>query len=87
MKINKFIHNSITNLVILGSPLRHDLFENSCVNKAIQVINHKSKKVANSFNRVTIMECNYEREYFTKYGMHLNRKAKWLVSKQLASEI
>jgi hypothetical protein len=33
------------------------------------------------------MECNYEREYFTKHGMHLNRKGKGLVPKQLASEI
>jgi hypothetical protein len=33
------------------------------------------------------MECNYNREYFTKHGMHLNRKGKGLVSKQLASDI
>jgi hypothetical protein len=55
MKIIKFIqNNSNTNLVILGIPLRHDLVENSCVNKAIQVFNHKLKKVANSFNHVTM---------------------------------
>jgi hypothetical protein len=33
------------------------------------------------------MEYNYEREYFTKHGMHLNRRGMGLVSKQLASEI
>jgi hypothetical protein len=42
MKIIKFIqNNSNTNLVILGIPLRHNLVENSCVNKAIQVFSHK----------------------------------------------
>jgi hypothetical protein len=33
------------------------------------------------------MECIYNREYFTKHGMHLNRRGKGLVAKQLASEI
>jgi hypothetical protein len=44
-------------------------------------------KVANSFNHGIIMECNYNREYFTTHGMHLNRRGMGLVSKQLASEI
>jgi hypothetical protein len=88
MKIIKFIQNNgNTNIMILGIPHRHDLVEYSCVNRAIQVFNCKLKKVANSFNHVTIMERNYNREYFTKHGMHLNRTGKGLVSKQLASEI
>jgi hypothetical protein len=57
-------------------PHRHDLVEYSCVNRAIQIFNHKLKKVANSFKDVTtsIIECKYEynREYFSKHGMHLN---------------
>jgi hypothetical protein len=50
--------------------------------RAIQVFNHKLKKVANLFKPL-----NYNREYFTKHGMHLNRRGKRLVAKQLASEI
>jgi hypothetical protein len=73
--------------MILAIPLRHDLVEYSCVNRAIQAFNYKFKKVANSSNYVTIMECNYNREYFTKHGMHLNRIGKGLGYKQLASEI
>jgi hypothetical protein len=72
--------------MILGIPHRHDLVEYSCVNRAIQVFNHKLKKVANSFKHVTIAESNYTRGYFTKHAMHLNR-SKQLVAKQLASEI
>ena len=63
------------------------MVEYSCVNRAIQVFNGKLKKIATSFNYVTILECNYNREYFTNHGVHLNGRGKRLVSKQLASEI
>jgi hypothetical protein len=56
--IIKFIqNNSNTNIMILGIPHRHDLVE------------YKLKKVANSFKHVTIMECNYNREYFTIWNL------------------
>jgi hypothetical protein len=82
MKIIKFTQNyGNTTVMILGIPHRHDLVEYSRVNRAIQVFNHKLKKVANSFKHVTITECHYNREYFTKHGMHLNRRGKGLVAK------
>jgi hypothetical protein len=88
LNIIKFIQNNgNTNIMIFGIPHRHDLVEYSCVNRAIQVFNHKLKNVANSFKHVTIIECNYDREYFIKHGMHPNRRGKGLVAKQLASEI
>jgi len=88
LKITKLIQNNCnTNIIIFGVPHRYDLLEYSCVNTAIQVFNSKLKKVATSFNCVTILECNYNREYFTNHGMHLNGRGKRLVSKQLASEI
>jgi hypothetical protein len=88
MKIIKFIQsNRNTHIMILGIPHSHYLAEYSCVNRAIQVFNYKLMKVANSFNHVTMMECNYNRQYFTKHGMHLNRRGKGLVSKQPAYEI
>jgi lysophospholipase L1-like esterase len=88
MKIIKFIQNNgNTNIMILGISHRHDLVEYSCVNRAIRVFNHKLKKLANSFKHVTIIECNYTREYLTKHSMHINRRGKGLVAKQLASEI
>jgi hypothetical protein len=73
--------------MILGIPHRHDLVEYSCINRAIQVLDHKLKKVSNSFKHVTIIECNYNRECFTKHGMHLNTRGKGIVAKQLASKI
>jgi hypothetical protein len=71
----------------IGIPHRRDLVGYSGVTRTIQVFNHQLKKVANSFKHVTIMDWNYNRECFTKHGMHLNRRGKRLVAKQLASEI
>jgi lysophospholipase L1-like esterase len=87
-KTTKFIQNNCnTNMIIYGVPHRYDLVEYLCVNRAIQALNCKLKKVATSFKHVTILECTYDRELFTNHGMHLNRKGKRLVSKQLAFEM
>jgi hypothetical protein len=86
-KITKFIQsNCNTNIIIYGVPHRYDLVEFSCVNRAIQAFNSKLRKVATEFKHVTILEGPDDRELFTRHGMHLNRKGKRLVSKQLAHE-
>jgi hypothetical protein len=79
MKIVKFIKdNGNTDIMILGMPHRCDLVGYSCDSRRIQPFNYKLKKVVNSFNYVTVMECNYNREYFTKHDMHLHRRGKQL---------
>ena len=76
-KIIKSIQKSCnTKIIILSVPQRYDLVEYSCVNRAIQLFNNKLKKIVKSFNYVTILEYNYDREYFTNHGMHLNRRGK-----------
>jgi hypothetical protein len=88
IKIIMFIQNNgNTNIMMLGILHRHNMVEYLYVNKEIQSINYKLKKGAKIFNYVSIMECNYNMEYFTKHGIHLYRKGKRLVSKQLTSEI
>jgi hypothetical protein len=62
MKIIKFIkNNSNTNILVFHI----DMIWLS--NRAIQVFNYKLKTVGNSFDYVTIMECNCNREYFAKH--------------------
>ena len=81
LKITKFIQNNCnTNIILYGVPHRYDLAEYSCVNRAIQAFNCKLRKVATLFKYVTILESNYNREYFTNHGMHLNGRGKRLVS-------
>jgi len=88
LKITKFIQNNCnTNMKIYGVPHRYDLAEYSCVSRAIRAFNCKLKKVATLFIHVTLLECNYGREYFTNHGMHLNGRGKRRVSKQLAPVI
>jgi len=88
LKITKCMQNNCnTNIILYGVPHRYDLAEYSCVNTAIQAFNCKLRKVTTLFKYVTILECNYNREYFTNHGMHLNGRGKSLVSKQLASVI
>jgi len=88
LKITKFIQNNCnTNMIIYGVPHRYDLAEYSCVNRAIQAFKCKLKKVATLFKHVTLLECNYGREYCTNHGMHLNGRGRRRVSKQLASVI
>jgi hypothetical protein len=75
MKIVKFTQNNgNTNIMILGIPHWNDLVEYSRVRRRIQAFNYKLKKVDNSFNYVTVRDCNYNREYFTKHGMYLIRR-------------
>jgi hypothetical protein len=80
--IIEFIQNNgNTNIMILDIPHTCDLVEYSSVNRAIKVFSHKLKKVADSFKHVTIIECNYNKEYFNKHIMHLNRRGKGLHTK------
>jgi hypothetical protein len=52
MQIIKFIQNyGNTNIMILDNAHRHGLVEYSCVNRAMQVFNHKFTKHGMHFNR------------------------------------
>jgi len=82
LKITKLIQNNCnTNIIIYGVPHRYDLVEYSCVNRAIQAFNCKLKKVVTLFNYVTILECNYSREYFTIMVCTLMEEVKdWFIN-------
>lgn len=69
---------------LVSIPHRHDLTENSCVNKEIIKTNRKFRKICSSFVHTTFIEATSSiREHFTRHGLHRNNLGK----KMLASEI
>jgi len=62
-----------TDIIIINIPPRHDLACACKTNLAIQAYNVKRSKTAKSFRHVTLVEMVFNRKYFTKHGLHLNR--------------
>jgi hypothetical protein len=78
-QITKFIQdNNKTHIIIQCIPHRHDLPDFACVNREIQVFNRKLVKIVKLFKHTTILESNFNRELFTRHGLHLNRAGKKL---------
>jgi hypothetical protein len=53
----------------------------------ILTFNHKLRKITNSYEHVTVIECCSNREFYTQCGLHLNRRGKRLIFEQIVSEI
>jgi hypothetical protein len=88
VQILKFTQvNNNTNIIVLRIPLRYDCFEYCQVNKEILAFNYKLRKIANLYEHITITECSYNREFYTRQGYHLNNKGKRLIFEQTVSKI
>ena len=57
-----------TNVIQLSAPHRHDLSSDSCVNRKVEVFNHKLRRRLERFKNVQIIEATNERELYTKHG-------------------
>jgi uncharacterized protein (UPF0218 family) len=92
MKVFRYLvdfakNGSHTNVILASVPHRHDLMSSSCVNEEGRVFNRKLMKISNIFGHVSFMEVHTNREYYTKYGHHLNNFVKAKVSKQLSLQL
>jgi hypothetical protein len=76
-----------TNIIMVNTPLRHDLAMDSQINLEIQEFNMKLSKCAKLFRYVELVEMNFNRKYFTKHGFHLNNAGKEGLVKVTASQI
>jgi lysophospholipase L1-like esterase len=66
-----------TNVVVLNIPTRHDLIQESVVNKEIRKANIDISKVCKRFRNVEVLDIsNISRAYHTRHGQHLNKKGK-----------
>ena len=67
-----FQDNYNANIIMLYILHRHDLSDNSYVNKEIKIFNSKLKIFTKLFNHVTILEFNSNRNFFIQHCLHLN---------------
>jgi hypothetical protein len=79
-QIAKFIQrNYSTNIIIIDLPQRYDLSPSSCINFEIEEFNRTLKKIATSYNHVSLLETNLKRECFMRHGLHWNSLGKTMV--------
>jgi hypothetical protein len=78
---------SNTNIIIVNIPPRHDLNRTSAVNSEIHTFNRQLLKAAKAYTHVAILETDLDRKFFTRHGMHLNKRGKEWLSKLLATQI
>ena len=79
--------NQQTNCLVITVPHRFDINSNSWENFEIGVFNRKLTKRVESLNNVVLVNSPKEREYFTRHGLHLNKRGKEKMAEKLASSI
>ena len=73
--------------IIVNIPHRYDLDKDSMTNSEIQAYNSRLNKIAKLYRHVSIVECDSNRKYFTRLGLHLNNTGKEPLSKQIVTQI
>jgi lysophospholipase L1-like esterase len=81
----KFIEEKTTeNLVIMKTPLRHDLIPSSCVNNEVLKFNRLIEKRVKSYSNAKLFDLDLDRSHYTTHGQHLNSSGKELIANKLA---
>jgi len=76
-----------TNIIIVNIPHRHDLDRTSEIDTEMQAFNRLILKVAKAYNHITIVDTDLDRQFFTRHGMHLNKRGKEWLAKLLVTHI
>jgi hypothetical protein len=79
--------NKNTNIMVMNLPNRQDLDATSCVNQEIKVFNRKLGKYMKNFDHASSVEVKFDREQYTRHGIHLNKKGKELAMNRLVTVI
>jgi hypothetical protein len=87
-QIRKFMErHSQTNVTAVNVLSRFDLEAHSCVNQEVKAFNRKLDKHMKNFQYATTVKVTSDRDYFTKHGLHLNRRGKEQTAKTIANSI
>ena len=86
--VSKFVEtNKNLNVILINTPHRYDLSQESCVNTEVAKFNRQVKEIMKHQPQVEILELALDRRHFTTHGLHLNFKGKTVVSQSLASAV
>ena len=87
-RIQKFVEsNKHTNIILMEVPHRHDLMQESCVNKEVERYNSRMRKYMKIYKNVTVLQVNLDRSGFTTHGQHMNIMWKELLAERIAETI
>jgi cell fate (sporulation/competence/biofilm development) regulator YmcA (YheA/YmcA/DUF963 family) len=92
MKGLKVLHDFVNqrsniSIIIVTAPHRHDLLAESCVNSEVKTFKRKLFKIMKTRSGVRILHHRYQREDFTKHGLHLNAVGKIKAVKLMSQNI
>ena len=76
-----------TNVVVVSAPKRYDLEKTSCVNKEVDNFNRKLHKKLKVFEHVKVIDSIFQRDCFTRHGLHLNRFGKEQITHRIIDQI
>jgi hypothetical protein len=63
--------HSLTNIILMSVPHRHDLPEWSCENGEVKAFNRKSVKLMKPYKHVSVVKVDLDRKSFNKQRMHM----------------
>jgi hypothetical protein len=79
--------NKKVNIILISSPLRHDLLLSTCVNNEVAKFKRQLKKIVKLHANIEFLEVELQRKHFTRHDQHLNYSGKKLVSLELAKSV
>jgi hypothetical protein len=71
-------------VIAINVPHRHGLLSNSCVNNEVKVFNGKVEKLGKAYENLSVLPVDFDRDLFTKHGLHLNTKGKENIALKVA---
>jgi len=87
-RIQRFVEtNKHTNIILMEVPHRHDLKQESCVNKEVKKYNSRIRKHMKVHENAEVLHVNLDRSGFTKHGLHMNTMGKELMAKRIVEAI
>jgi len=76
-----------TNIIQIEVPHRHDLIQDSCVDKEVEKFNSIMRKHMKVHENAEVVNVNLDRRAFIKHGQHMNAMRKELMAKRIIEAI